>query len=362
MENKIKVELNNNSYDILVGSGAISALDGFLGNKYSKIFIISDEEVAKIHLATLKNELKDHITEDLIIKSGESSKSFDNFQEVCEKILSKNVDRKSLIIALGGGVVGDLAGFVASVILRGIDFIQVPTTLLSAVDSSVGGKTAINSNSGKNLIGSFYQPKLVLCDLNFLKTLPKRQIIAGYAEILKYGLIEDQDFFEFLEKNYQKLLDLDEEVLMYSILKSCEVKAKIVSMDEKEKGLRALLNFGHTFAHSLEKEVGYDGRLNHGEAVGIGMSMASRMSKNLGFLPSQDFERIQAHIQDCGLDIDLKSIKNDWDLNRLVDNLYKDKKSFAGKLNFVLIDRVGRAFVEKDVDEQEFVKVVRGFV
>ncbi len=362
MKNKIQVGLGQKSYDILVGSNQINDLNGFLQEKYSKIFIISDKIVANFHLETLKKSLNCQDLNEILVENGENSKNFQVFQEVCEEILNKNIDRKSLIIAFGGGVVGDLSGFVASVMLRGVDFVQIPTTLLSCVDSSVGGKTAINSKFGKNLIGSFYQPKLVLCDLNFLKTLPKREIIAGYFEVLKYALIFDEEFFEFLDENYQKIFDLDEEILAKIILKSCEIKAKIVSEDEKEQGIRALLNFGHTFGHSLEKEASYNSQLNHGEAVGIGMLMASEMSMNLGFLKVDDFLKIKNHIQKIYPDFDLKKIKSDWNLQNLVNNLYKDKKTEKNQLNFILIEKIGKAFIEKNVDEAEFVKIIEKFI
>lgn len=362
MKNKIEVGLGQKSYDILVGSNQINDLNGFLQEKYSKIFIISDKNVANFHLETLKKSLNCQESNEILVENGENSKNFQVFQEVCEEILNKNIDRKSLIIAFGGGVVGDLSGFVASVMLRGVDFVQIPTTLLACVDSSVGGKTAINSKFGKNLIGSFYQPKLVLCDLNFLKTLPKREIIAGYFEVLKYALIFDEEFFEFLDENYQKIFDLDEEILAKIILKSCEIKAKIVSEDEKEHGIRAFLNFGHTFGHSLEKEASYNSQLNHGEAVGIGMLMASEMSMNLGFLKVDDFLKIKNHIQKIYPDFDLKKIKSDWNLQNLVNNLYKDKKTEKNQLNFILIEKIGKAFIEKNVDEAEFVKIIEKFI
>jgi 3-dehydroquinate synthase len=362
MENNIKVNLEDNSYDIFVENGAISKLSEFLGQKYSQIFVICDENVENLHYETLKNAINERKIVKITVKSGEKSKSFDNFERICEEILSHAPDRKSLIIAFGGGVVGDLSGFVASVILRGVDFVQIPTTILSAVDSSVGGKTAINCKIGKNLIGSFYQPKLVICDLNFLKTLPKREILAGYSEILKYGLIHDCDFFKFLDQNHEKLFALDQEVLKKVILHSCAIKAEIVGLDEKEKGIRALLNYGHTFGHSLEQELNYDGRLNHGEAVGIGMLMASKMSKNLGFLSDDDYQKISAHINKTGLNIDLKKIEKKWNKQNLVKNLYHDKKTENGQLNFILLKNIGSAFVQKNICEKDFLDAISDYL
>ncbi|MSP33993.1 MAG: 3-dehydroquinate synthase, partial [Rickettsiales bacterium] len=302
MNNEIALNLGEKSYKIRIGAGEINYLPNFLQQKnYSKIFIITDENVARLHLAQLESILQGLNITTIKVASGEQSKSFASLEKTCEEILQQNVDRKSLIIAFGGGVVGDLAGFIASILLRGVDFIQVPTTLLACVDSSVGGKTAINSKSGKNLIGSFYQPKLVICDLNFLATLPQREFRAGYAEALKYGLIDDAEFFDFLDQNLDKIFVIDQngsqknfvankqnsqeilqktftgdqKILQKIITKSCEIKARIVSQDEKENGVRALLNFGHTFAHSFENELNYSNDLLHGEAVGIGMLMAA---------------------------------------------------------------------------------------
>ncbi len=366
MENKIKLDLGEKSYNISIKRGAIEILGDFLENsnkKYSKIFIISDENVADLHLETVRLNIDDsYEVENIIIGSGESSKGFDAFKAVCETILTKGVDRNSLIIALGGGVIGDLSGFVASVILRGIDFVQIPTTLLAAVDSSVGGKTAINSKSGKNLIGSFYQPKLVLCDLAFLDSLPDRELRAGYAEVLKYGLIEDSDFFEYLESDFERVLTKKDDALAKIITRSCQVKADIVSKDEKEHGIRALLNFGHSFGHVLESETNYSDILNHGEAVAVGMLMAARMSVNLGHLAQEECDKIETHLAKTGLNIDLLSVKNDWNKEGFTKILQKDKKNSNGKLNFVLLRRIGEAFIAKDIDVEEFHRVIDGFI
>lgn len=366
MENKVKLDLGEKSYDIVIARSAVTKLGEFLANgsaKYSKIFIVTDDNVANLHLETVKAQInQSYLVETLVVHSGESSKGFSTLEALCEEILSKGVDRKSLIIALGGGVIGDLAGFVASIIMRGIDFVQIPTTLLSAVDSSVGGKTAINAKAGKNLIGSFYQPKLVLCDLTFLDSLPDREIKAGYAEVLKYGLIGDSDFFEYLSANYQKIFDRDDEVLTKIITKSCQAKAEIVALDEKEHGVRALLNLGHSFGHVLEFETGYSNILNHGEAVAVGMLMAAKMSVNLGHLSQNECDQIESHLNQVGLNIDLISLKNDWNKDNFANILTKDKKNSAGKLNFVLLKGIGKAFVAKDIDVSEFYKVIDRFI
>jgi 3-dehydroquinate synthase len=365
MKNKISVKLSERSYDIVIGANSIEYLAEFLGKKtYSKIFIITDENVAKLHLPRLEEVLqKTKINfQTIIAKAGEQTKSFQYLEKICEEILEKEIDRKSLIIAFGGGVIGDLSGFIASILVRGIDFIQVPTTLLSAVDSSVGGKTAINSKAGKNLVGSFYQPQLVLCDLNFLKTLPLRELRSGYAEVVKYGFIRDEKFLQFLEKNYHKIFAYDEEVLEKIISRSCEVKAEIVGRDEKESGERALLNFGHTFGHTFETETKYSDEILHGEAVALGMVMGAKMSQNLGMISENDFLRVKLHLENCGFVIDPKKIRKNWNEKNLVSHLYKDKKNENRNLTFILLTKVGEAVVKKSVELSEFEKVLREFV
>ncbi len=361
MKNKISVALQERSYDIIIDKNAVEYLPEFLEQrKYSKIFIITDENVAKHHLARLQSVIKK--SETIITKAGEATKSFSFLEKICEEILEKGVDRKSLIIAFGGGVIGDLAGFISSILLRGIDFIQVPTTLLAAVDSSVGGKTAINSKAGKNLIGSFYQPQLVLCDLNFLKTLPAREIKSGYAEVVKYGFIRDAEFFEFLEKNYQKIFSGDEEVLRKIITRSCEIKAEIVGRDERESGERALLNFGHSFGHVFETETNYSDEILHGEAVAMGMVMAAKMSQNFSMISEKDFLRIASHIENCGFVTDPKKIRKSWNEENLVRHIFKDKKNEGQNLTFILLEKIGVGVVKKAVELGEFERVLREFV
>ena len=361
MKNKIQVNLGQRSYDIVIGKNSVEYLSEFLAKKnYSKIFIITDENVAKHHLARLEAFVPQ--SEKIVVKAGEKTKSFQFLETVCEEILAKRLDRKSLVIAFGGGVVGDLSGFISSILLRGVDFIQVPTTLLAAVDSSVGGKTAINSKSGKNLIGSFYQPQLVICDLDFLKTLPMRELKAGYAEVVKYGFIYDEKFFEFLEKNYQKFFSCDEEILEKIITRSCEIKAEIVGRDEKESGERALLNFGHTFGHIFETETNYSDEILHGEAVALGMVMAAKMSQNFGMIAEKDFLRIRSHLENAGFTIDPKKIRQNWDQKNLINHLFKDKKNEGQNLTFILLEKIGEAVIKKSVDLKNFEKVLAEFL
>jgi 3-dehydroquinate synthase len=357
----VTVGLGQRSYDILIGKNSLQNLVNFLEKKsYSKIFIITDENVAKHHLSKLQAVVSN--PEVVILESGEQTKSFGALQKICEEVLAKGIDRKSLIIAFGGGVIGDLAGFVASILLRGIDFIQIPTTLLAAVDSSVGGKTAINSVHGKNLIGSFYQPKLVLCDLNFLETLPRRQLLSGYAEVLKYGLVFDENFLQFLEKNFAKIFNFDEEFLTKIIACSCEIKARVVAADEREQGARALLNFGHTFGHIFETEVNYSDEILHGEAVALGMLMAAKMSQDFGQISAADFSRIKLHLESCGFVLDAKKIRKNWDEKNLISHLYKDKKNEGKNLTFILLKNVGLGEIKKSVPLESFLKILREFV
>jgi len=364
MKNKITLDLKERSYDIIIGSNIINELAHFLSEKkYSKIIVISDKNVNEIYCDYIVDAIKNH--ESVVVDAGEQAKSFRVLEQVCEEILQKNIDRKTLLIALGGGVVGDLTGFVASILLRGIDFIQIPTTLLAMVDSSVGGKTAINSIAGKNLIGSFYQPKLVLIELEFLKTLPIREFRAGYAEIVKYGLIADKKFFQYLQKNYLRFFNNDQEIILEVVKKCCEIKAQIVGDDEKESsaiGSRALLNFGHSFAHVLEADLNYSNLMLHGEAVAIGMIMAIKMSQNLGFLKQADFDEVEFHLKKCGFEIDIKKFKKNWSLSNLIANLYKDKKVENNNLVFILLNSIGKGMVKRDIDLSEFKKVVQDFL
>jgi shikimate kinase/3-dehydroquinate synthase len=363
MKKTVKVNLENRSYEIVVGSGVICELGDQISKikQYSKIITITDKNIAKLHLQTLNdqlNKLKVQV-KSVIVDAGEKAKSFSNLQNVIEQILEMQIDRNALIIAFGGGVIGDLSGFVASILLRGIDFIQIPTTLLSAVDSSVGGKTGINSKFGKNLVGSFYQPKLVLCDLDFLKTLPERDYISGYAEVVKYGLIKDKNFFLYLDNNIEKIKNKDLEILQKMIINSCQIKAEVVGLDERENNLRAILNFGHTFGHTLETETGYSDVLFHGEAVAIGMILAIKMSINLKILDAKNLALVANHFKKIGLPTSPKNIKNSWNIKNLTTHLYKDKKVENNNLTFVLLEDIGKSVIKKNVAEGDFLTIIK---
>ncbi len=342
---KLRVELAERSYDILIGENLLAELPKHLPQK--KTLIITDENVNTFHRAKLEEALKGIDYKIKTLPAGESTKSFENLEVVCDWLLKNKPDRKTTIIAFGGGVIGDLVGFAASIVLRGINFIQVPTTLLSQVDSSVGGKTAINSKYGKNLVGAFYQPKLVLADIGLLKTLPRREFMSGYAEVVKYGLINQPEFFEWLDGNK---LD-DKANLTKAIRKSCEFKADIVSKDEREGGIRALLNLGHTFGHAFEAETGFSDKLLHGEAVALGIVCAFKFSEKLGL--GADAEKVIAHFKKVGLPTNPHDYLPEWNIDRLVDHMRSDKKNADEKIVFILARGIGRSFISHDVTEKQ---------
>jgi 3-dehydroquinate synthase len=356
----IRVELAGRSYDIAIGPGLIDQA-GALSRPLlaaPKVTIVSDETVAPLYGARLaasfdKAGIK---TSTVTVPAGESSKEFSAFGKLMNDLLDTRPDRRTTLVALGGGVVGDLTGFAASVLLRGVDFIQVPTTLLAQVDSSVGGKTGINTHHGKNLVGTFYQPRLVLADTDVLDTLPRRELLAGYAEVAKYGLIDDPAFFAWCEANGAAVLSGDAAKRTYAIEQSCLAKARIVAADERETtDLRALLNLGHTFGHALEAETGFGSDLLHGESVGTGMAMAFDLSARLGLCPATDAERVRRHLGAVGLPVRLRSIGGDnrrsWDATRLIEHMRGDKKAEGGRLTFVLARGIGKAFVSREIDE-----------
>ncbi len=362
--NKLRINLKENSYDIIIEHGLLACLGTLISNTFvkPKTFIVTDNNISVHWLKqTIESLSAQGISPKVLeVPVGESTKSFINLEKIIDQLLESKVDRDSLLIALGGGVIGDLAGFAGAVTLRGIKVIQVPTTLLSQVDSSVGGKTGINVRQGKNLVGSFYQPSLVAIDTQVLETLPPRQLFAGYAEVVKYGLIKDCSFFDWLELNGKKVLEGDKLAQQFAIFTSCRIKAEIVEADEKEQDLRAILNFGHTFGHALEAEAGYDGNLLHGEAVSIGMVMAIELSKNLGYLSGQDAGRAIKYIRNIGLPTNIKSIKGStsWNPDGLMQHMQHDKKVSNGQLRFVLLKGIGEAYLTADVEKKEVYSII----
>ncbi|MEE9347987.1 MAG: 3-dehydroquinate synthase [Robiginitomaculum sp.] len=351
----VRVDLGPRSYDIHIGAGVLTNAGKYIAplltNK--RVAIITDETVADLHLETLTGALTDSAigSQAFILPAGEASKSYGALQSLLDDLLDAGYERGDYIIALGGGVIGDLAGFAASILKRGCGFIQIPTTLLAQVDSSVGGKTAINTRHGKNLIGAFYQPALVLVDTDVLSTLAERQMRAGYAEILKYGLLGDAEFFNWLEGNSAKVLDKDRAALSYAIAKSCRAKAAIVAADEREHGRRALLNLGHTFGHSLEAQAGYGGALLHGEAVATGMVMAFDYCAQNKICSEDDAARVRAHLRQCGLKTFAElaaNIRSDADTHMV--NMGQDKKNSGGEITLILARAIGDSYVEKTIN------------
>lgn len=355
MSRTISVGLGARAYDVLVGEGLIESAGRLVAPivKRGRTAVVSDETVWNLHGARLTAALSAAGIEALpvIVAPGEQTKSFEGLADVTDRLLALELDRGDIVTAFGGGVVGDLAGFAAAVYKRGIDFVQIPTTLLAQVDSSVGGKTAIDTPRGKNLVGAFHQPRLVLADLSVLATLPAREMRAGYAEVIKYGLLGDRDFFEWLEANGAAILAREPAALAHAVARSIEMKAEIVAEDEKEQGRRALLNLGHTFAHALEAETGYGEALLHGEAVGVGMALAFRFSADQGFAGGQDAGRAARAIGAAGLPTVLADVPgHPFAAARLVAHMAQDKKAEAGRLTFILARALGEAFVAKDVD------------
>jgi 3-dehydroquinate synthase len=351
----LPVGLGSRAYDVLVGEGLLDAAGRLIApfQGRGRTAVVSDETVWGLHGARLTAALEAAGIRALpvIVPPGEQTKSFEGLADVSDRLLALELDRGDLVTAFGGGVVGDLAGFAAAIYKRGIDFVQIPTTLLAQVDSSVGGKTAIDTPRGKNLVGAFHQPRLVLADLTVLETLPAREMRAGYAEIIKYGLLGDLGFFEWLEANGAAVLAREPAALSRAVARSIEMKAEIVAEDEREQGRRALLNLGHTFAHALEAETGYGAALLHGEAVGVGMALAFRFSAAQGLTSGQDAERATRAIAAAGLPVTLQGVPgHPFDAGRLVAHMAQDKKAEAGRLTFILARGLGEAFVARDVD------------
>lgn len=351
----LKVELGSRAYTILVGDGLLAEAGARMAPVMAqrRAIIVTDANVARLYLAAFEDSLKRAGIEysSIVLPAGEGTKNFGHLRDLTDRLLDARIERTTTVVALGGGVIGDIAGFAASIVLRGVDVVQVPTTLLAQVDSSVGGKTGINTRYGKNLIGTFHQPVLVLADVATLATLPPRQLLAGYAETVKYGLIEDAAFFDWLESHATAFDAGDKAIQTTAVLRACTAKAEVVAEDEREAGRRALLNFGHTFGHALEAECGYGERLLHGEAVAIGMVMATELSVRMGLCPAADLERTRRHLEARGLKIAVNQVADAaWTAERLLDNMMSDKKVREKRPTFVLTRGIGKAFTTQDVD------------
>ncbi|MEA2890047.1 MAG: 3-dehydroquinate synthase [Bradyrhizobium sp.] len=361
----VDVALGERAYDIVIGRGVLAQLGSRVAQLRpgARAAIVTDEYVATHWLRRTEASLLDAgiATSRIIVDEGEVSKSYEGLEFVCEELIAAKIERNDLVIALGGGVVGDLAGFAAAVLRRGVDFVQVPTSLLAQVDSSVGGKTGINSPHGKNLVGAFHQPVLVLADTAVLDTLSQRQFRAGYAEVAKYGVLGDEAFFTWLEANHADIF-AGSAAREHAIATSCRAKAAIVMRDERENGERALLNLGHTFGHALEAATGFSDRLYHGEGVAVGMVLAAEFSAQLGMIPDVDALRVKQHLAAVGLPTRLQDIagfsQEKISADALMGLMAQDKKVKRGKLTFILLEAIGRAAIVPDVEPP----VVREFL
>jgi len=354
---RVRVELGARSYDILIGAGLLDNVGELILEHVGtgKCAVVTDANVGAIYLDRVAERLKsqDRYAGAITVPAGERSKCFSQLESLCSDLLDLEIERGDIVIALGGGVIGDLAGFAASILRRGVRVVQIPTSLLAQVDSSVGGKTGINMGQGKNLIGTFSQPSLVLADLEVLETLPERQFVSGYAEVVKYGLIDQPDFFDWLEENMSSILAGDRNARAHAIAMSCEAKARIVALDETEAGQRALLNLGHTFGHALETWYGYSDRLFHGEGVSVGMVMAYRFSEELGHCAPGAADRVEAHLKAAGLPTRIADIRGEDvpDQATLLRHISQDKKVQRGRVMLVLARSLGDAFLTRDVEK-----------
>ena len=347
---KLIVKTGTQKYPILIGSNLISKISKVIDNnsiKFEKCLLIIDKNIPKNLIIKIKKSLKNKKLYFYFIKANEKNKNQKTTNSILKILLNKNFSREDCLIAIGGGITGDVSGFAASLFKRGLKFVNIPTTLLSQVDSSIGGKTGINTNYGKNLIGSFYQPKIVISDINFLKTLNKREIICGYGEILKHSLISNKNFYKFLSKNFSYITNLKSPFIEKAIYESCKIKKLVVEKDEKENELRKILNYGHTFAHAFEASLGYSKKLNHGEAVILGINTALKFSYKNKFLSSNEYNLVKEHIQNSNLPFNIKkyfSLKN---LNKILYFMTKDKKNNSDKINLILLKKIGYPIINK---------------
>lgn len=361
---RVAVSLGARSYEVRIGAGLVARAGAEIAPllRRPRVAVITEERVAKLHLEPLRASLADEgiAMTALTLPPGEATKSWPFLTQTVEWLLEQKVERRDVVIALGGGVIGDLAGFAAAILRRGVRFVQVPTSLLAQVDSSVGGKTGINSPHGKNLVGAFHQPSLVLADIGLLASLPARDFLAGYGEVVKYGLLGDAGFFDWLETNAPAMAAGDAELRQYAVRRSVEMKAEIVARDETEEGDRALLNLGHTFCHALEAATGFSDRLLHGEGVAIGCALAFELSQRLGLCSQEAPSRVRAHLRALGMKVDLADIPGDLPgAEALLDLMAQDKKVVDGRLRFILARGIGEAFVAADVPSAPVLDLLR---
>ena len=359
---KLKINTKTQNYSIIIGSNLTKKISKILNNNsiiVKNCLLIIDKNVPKRKILDIKKSLRKKNIFTFTIKASEKNKNFRSVNKILEILLKKNFSREDCLISIGGGIVGDISGFAASQFKRGLKFINVPTTLLAQVDSSIGGKTGVNTKYGKNLVGSFYQPNLVISDIEFLKTLPKREITCGYGEILKHSLIANKKFYIYLTKNYEKILSLSVPFIDKSIYESCKIKKKIVEKDERESGLRKILNFGHTFAHAYEASLNYSSKLNHGEAVILGMKTALNFSLKNKLINKKDYESIINHIANSKLPSSLNKFFTQNDAKKILSFMLGDKKNRFNKINLIILKKIGSAAINKEYNKSKILKFLK---
>ena len=348
---KLQVKTKSENYPIIIGSNIIKNLDLFL-NKNSIIFnqclLVIDKNISNKMISKITKSLKKKKLFKYFFIANEKNKNINYVNKILKILLNKNFSRQDCLITVGGGITGDIGGFAASLYKRGLSFVNIPTTLLSQVDSSVGGKTGVNTKEGKNLIGSFYQPKIVISDTEFLKSLPKREIICGYGEIFKHSLILNKNFFRYLNNNSSKILNLKTPFIEKAIFESCKIKKKIVEKDEKEKGIRKILNFGHTFAHAFEASLGFSKKLNHGEAVILGIVIALKFSLSVKLIKYKDYNEIITHVNNMKLPSNISDYFSSRDTNKIITFMSKDKKNVSSKINLILLKKISSTVINKE--------------
>ena len=355
-QTKLNIITKTEKYPIIIGTNLTSNVSKIfkLNSIYfEKCLIVVDKNIPKKFILNIKRSLKNKRIYVLFFNASEKNKNLNSVNKILEILLKENFSRNDCLISLGGGITGDVSGFAANLFKRGLKFINIPTTLLAQVDSSIGGKTGVNSRYGKNLIGSFYQPLLVLSDTQFLKSLKKREVICGYGEILKHSLINNKKFFKFLNKNLKEILNLTSPFIEKAIYESCKIKKKVVEKDEKETGLRKILNFGHTFAHAYEAGLGYSSKLNHGEAVILGMKTALNFSLKENILSKNEYNLIINHIDNSGLPFSIKKYFSIKDSNKILSFMIKDKKNYSEKINLVLLKKIGKPIFNKQYSKKK---------
>ncbi len=351
----LKIITHSRKYNIVIGSNLISKIYKIIKKNsvdFKKCLLVIDKNISKKTILELKKSLKEKKIYSYYFNANEKNKNQKNVNKILDMMLNKNFSREDCLISIGGGITGDISGFAASLFKRGLKFINLPTTLLSQVDSSIGGKTGVNTKYGKNLIGSFYQPNLVISDINLLQTLPKREIVCGYGEILKHSIIANKNFFNYLNKNYEKILNLKSPYIEKSIYESCKIKKDVVEKDENEKKLRKILNFGHTFAHAYEAALGYSKKLNHGEAVILGIKTALNFSLEKNLIKKVDYISIIKHIKNSKLPSNIKYFFKIKDLSKIVSFMLKDKKNNSNKISLVLLKKIGSPLINKEYNKK----------